>query len=47
MAGPTKPQSDNSEISKMANHFTGVEMSKNSLEMKHENGIKSSKECGN
>ena len=47
MVGPTKPQSDNSEIREVTNHFTGVQMDTNSLEVKYENGIKSSIECGN
>jgi hypothetical protein len=47
MAGHTKQQSDNSKISEVTNHFTGVQMGTNSLEMKNENDIKSSIECGN
>jgi len=47
MAGATKPKSDNSEISEVTKHCTGVQVGTNSLEMKYENGIKFSKECGN
>jgi len=47
VAEATKPKSDNSKISEMTKHCTGVQMGTNSLEMKHENGVKSSKECGN
>jgi hypothetical protein len=47
MAGHTKQQSNNSKISEVTNHFTRVQMGTNSLEMKHKNGIKPSKECGN
>jgi hypothetical protein len=42
-----KPQSDNSKVSEVIKRFTRVQMDTNSLEMKSENGIKSSKECGN
>jgi len=47
MAGATKPKSDNSVISEVTKHCTGVQMVTNSLKMKQENGVKSSKVCGN
>jgi hypothetical protein len=47
MAGGTKPKFDTIRINGGTNHFRGVHMAKNSVGMKQENTVKSSKECGN
>jgi hypothetical protein len=46
MAGGTKTKFDPSRINDGTNHFTGVQMARSSVGIKHENTVKSSKECG-